>query len=420
MANQKYIVRRPIKNPQSQIIGYEILYHGENQMYGTEDINGRNASNEYAVADTIYNFLNQNAETALRGARHFMTFTTSLLMRKVPRLFRPEELVIQIDDSIIVHPLAMHFVQQYKRDGYGIAVNEFQFVPRYLAIMDEIDYIKLNLQTTSDVSLHNVVEIANSMGKHCIGTDVDNETLYQKAVASGLYAMEGQFVAEKLATKAHDSGYLQSNFFRLMVAVTADEPDITEIENIISMDATLTYAILRLANTARFASRNRTTSVQQAVMKLGIGQLRQWIYLLCAGNPGGGLDPYFEEFLKLSLIRANFCSELMNHTNRMPISKNDAYLLGMFSTLPYLIDAPMEEILSHIPVAEEVKDALLYRSGMCGVMYDLVICYEDAEWDRVTRLSEELGVNPDILTGLYFECMESADSLWRTMSEMAG
>ena len=45
----KYIVRRPIKDPEKKIIGYEILYHGENTAYGSDE-SGQNA-NDFAVAD---------------------------------------------------------------------------------------------------------------------------------------------------------------------------------------------------------------------------------------------------------------------------------------------------------------------------------------------------------------------------------
>ena len=31
--SSKYIVRQPIKDPQGKILGYEILYHGENQAF---------------------------------------------------------------------------------------------------------------------------------------------------------------------------------------------------------------------------------------------------------------------------------------------------------------------------------------------------------------------------------------------------
>ena len=418
MAN-KYIVRRPIKDTASRVIGYEILYHGENALYGKEEPAKEAKVNEFAVADTIYSFLTQNSER-VRGSLNFMTFTTTLLMKKVPHLFDKEDLVIQIDDSVIIHPLAMHFVQMFKKEGYRIAVNDFQFAPRYVALIDQIDYIKLDFASMSDTSLANLVEIANGMGKHCIACNVDTEELYQKALSYGVSELEGEAVAAKLASQAHDSSYLQSSFFRLLIAVSKDEPDIDEIEQIISMDATLTYALLRLANTVQFATRNRTTTVHQAVMNIGITQLQRWIYLLCASNEQGEVDEFFEEFLKLSFMRANFCSALLNHTNRVPISKNDAYLMGMFSTLDYLIDAPIEVTLEQVAISDDIKNALLHREGPAGALYALVQCYEDADWESVTRLCDALGIAPNLLTSLYFECMEQAEDIWKSVNQMGG
>ena len=420
MAN-KYIVRRPIKDTASRVIGYEILYHGENTLYGKDvpEQGKETQVNEFAVADTIYSFLTQNAER-VRGSLNFMTFTTTLLMKKVPHLFDKEDLVIQIDDSVIIHPLAMHFVQMYKKEGYRIAVNDFQFAPRYVALIDQIDYIKLDFAHMSDASLRNLIEIASSMGKHCIACNVDTEELYQKALSYGVSELEGEAVAAKLASQAHDSSYLQSSFFRLLIAISKDEPDIDEIEQIISMDATLTYALLRLANTVQFATRNRTTTVHQAVMNIGITQLQRWIYLLCAGNEQGEVDEFFEEFLKLSFMRANLCSALLNHTNRVPISKNDAYLMGMFSTLDYLIDAPIEVTLEQIAISDDIKNALLRREGPAGALYALVRCYEDADWESVTRLCDALGIAPNLLTSLYFECMEQAEEIWKSVNQMGG
>jgi EAL and modified HD-GYP domain-containing signal transduction protein len=417
MAN-KYIVRRPIKDTQSRVIGYEILYYGENTLYGESDPDKPKAKvNEFAVADTIYSFLTQNTER-IKGSLNFMTFTTTLLLKKVPHLFNKEDLVIQIDDSVIIHPLAMHFVQMFKKEGYRVAVNDFQFAPRYVSLIDEIDYIKLNFQTMNDVSLRNLIEIASGMGKHCIAYGVDTEELYQKAISFGVTELEGEAVAEKMASKAHDTTYLQSTFFQLLIAVTKEEPDMDEIERIISTDATLTYALLRLANTVNFATRNRTTTVHQAIMNIGITQLQQWIYLLCASNSDGEVDPFFEEFLKISFMRANFCSSLLGYTKAVPISKNDAYIMGMFSTLDYLIDAPLEETLAEVPISDDIKNALLNWSGPAGALYALVLSYEGADWDKVNKLCDMLGIAPSLLTTLYFECMEQANQVWENINQM--
>lgn len=411
--SNKYIVRQPIKDLDGKIIGYEILYHGENLAFSNDS---QAASSEFAAADTIYHFLTQNTSKVLKGSINFMTFTTTLLMRKTPKLFDKSELVIQIDDSVIIHPLSMHVVQQYAKEGYKIAVNEFRFAPRYLAIMDDIDYIKVNAQTSNDLTIHNIIEIAHSMNKKCIATNIDSESLYERMAAMNVDAMEGPYVAEKLTTKAHSSAYLQSNFFRLMVAVTRDEPSMEEIEELIAMDASLSYGLLKMANSVYFALRHRATTIRQAIMTLGLGQLKQWIYLLSATNIESGLDKDSEDFLKMSFMRANFCSELMNHAKDMPISKSEAYLLGMFSTLNYLIDAPLEEILSEVPVADEIKEALLHHTGRCGRLYDLVLSYERADWASISSLAEDLGIENSLLTNIYFICMENVNAIWAQLT----
>ncbi|MCI8400230.1 MAG: HDOD domain-containing protein [Oscillibacter sp.] len=411
--SNKYIVRQPIKDLEGKIIGYEILYYGENQAFSSET---PGPASEFASADTIYSFLTQNTSKSLKGSLNFMTFTSMLLMKKTPRLFDKDDLVIQIDDNIIIHPLSMHFLNQYAKEGYKIAVNEFQFAPRYLALLDTIDYIKLNVKTMAEAALFNTVEVAHSMNKKCIITNVETEAQYQRAVRLGVYAVEGPYVAEKLQTRVHSSAYLQSNFFRLMVAVTKDEPNVDEIEQLISMDASLSYGLLKMANSAYFALRHRATTIQQAIMTLGLGQLKQWIYLLSASNSGEQDNPGTEEFLKMSFMRANFCSELMKHAVDMPISRSEAYLMGMFSTLNYLIDAPLEEILAEVPVAEEVREALLHKTGRCGKLYELVLAYEAANWDAITTLAGELGIPNQLLTNIYFICMENVNALWEQLN----
>lgn len=409
----RYIVRQPIKDLGGKVIGYEILYHGANQAFSSDS---PNSSTEYAAANTIYNFLTQSSTKAFKGTLNFMTFTTMLLMKKTPRLFDKGELVIQIDDPVIIHSLSMHLVRQYAKEGYRIAVNDFQFVPRYLALLDDIHFIKINIKHANETSLRNTIEIARNMKIKCIITDVDTEPLYNKAIALEPDGMEGAYVAERLTAKAYSSSYIQSNFFRLMVAVTRDEPDVEEIEMMIAADASLTYGLLKMVNSAYFALRHRATTIRQAMMTLGLGQLKQWIYLLSLNSADNEHDPGSEEFLKLSFMRANFCSELMDHASDMPISKSEAYLMGMFSTLNYLIDAPLAELLDQVPVSDEIKAALLRREGRCGKLYELVLSYEAANWDRITELAGELGISENMLTSIYFICMENVNTLWEQLT----
>ena len=414
IARTKYIVRQPIKDLKGNTLGYEIRYTGENYGYNEE------TGQDFMAAETIYNFLTQAGDKTLKGGLNFMTFTTNLLMKNTPKLFAPEDLVIEVSESVIIHPLAMRFLERYHQEGYSIAIKDFQFAPRYISNLRHFDYVMVDLHHAEDDSVKRLTEMIHSMGKKCIVTGVDDEDLYQKAFILGADAMSGRYAAEQMFTAVHSASYLQSNFFRLMVAITKDEPNVEEIEQIISMDATLTYSLLRIVNSAYFALRNRATDVHQAIVALGLSQLRQWIYLLGTADAQGELDASQEEMLKLSLTRATFASELMKYAKDMPISRNDAYLMGMFSTLTYLIAAPMEEILADIPVAQAVKDALINHEGRCGVLYDLVINYGRADWAAIGAQAEELGLPGDQLADIYFRCVDEVNRIWQQLMDTSG
>lgn len=409
IARTKYIVRQPIKDLQGTILGYEIRYTGENYGYNEE------TGQDFMAAETIYNFLTQAGDKTLKGGLNFMTFTTNLLMKNTPKLFAPEDLVIEVSESVIIHPLAMRFLERYHQEGYSIAVKDFQFAPRYISNLRHFDYVMVDLYHAEDSSVKRLAEMVHNMGKKCIVTGVDDEEMYQKAFILGADAMSGRYAAEQMFTPVHSSSYLQSNFFRLLVAITKDEPEVGEIEEIISMDATLTYSLLRIVNSAYFALRNRATNVHQAVTILGLGQLRQWIYLMGCSNEKGELEESQEEMLKLSFTRANFASELMRYAKNMPINRNDAYLMGMFSTLQFLIAAPLEDILAEVAIAGEIKAALLNHEGRAGMLYDLILAYERADWAAINRLGDELGLPMDRLPEIYFQCLDEVNHIWQQL-----
>ena len=91
--------------------------------------------------------------------------------------------------------------------------------------------------------------------------------------------------------------------------------------------------------------------------------------------------------------------------------------MGMFSTLNYLIVAPMEDILADLPISVEVKEALLNHSGRCGILYDLVLSYERADWAAIGNLADTLEIPVNLLTNTYFQCLGEVNSVWKQLME---
>ncbi len=399
-----YIVRQAISNEKNDTMGYEIIYKDNSFKEGFTD--------DASAANAIENFLSlMDSGKFLDGKTAFLTFTSNLLEKNIPKMFSTNKLVIQIEDSLITNPISQNLIAKYKQSGYRIAVVDFEFAPRFFGILDIVDYIKINFSPSNmnDPSIESIVNIGRSFGKIIIAYNIETQEAYNKAKEIGCTYFQGSFVSEKMPSEIKKVNYLQSNFFLLMVAVTRDEPDIDEIENIISRDVSLTFSLLKLVNSAYFALRNRAHSVKQALVILGLGQLKQWIYLLSFKQDDGSMP---DELIKISFLRATFASELLDSAENMPISRSEAYLMGMFSTLGKLMQTPLDEILEQLPIGDEIKNALLSYEGRSGTLYKLILSYERADWNTMSQCASELGIPQSIIAQKYFECVENVNSVW--------
>lgn len=400
-----YIVRQALMDSNQKIFGYEILY--------ADSTFGETQTDDSTAANAIENFLSSmNSEKFLSGQIAFLTFTQSLLEKNIPKMFETSKLVVQIEDSLITNPMSHSYITKLKQSGYKIAVIDFEFAPRFFGILDIVDYIKVNF-SREDPSLENLVKIGMSFGKKVIAYNVETAEQYERAKALGCSYFQGSYLAQKTSSTVKKANHLQSNFFLLMVAVTRDEPDIDEIEEIISRDVSLTYSLLKLVNSAYFALRNRARSVKQALVILGLGQLKQWIYLLSFKQEDGSQD----ELVKLSFLRAMFASELVMLASDMPISRSEGYLLGMFSTLDKLMGISLEEALEQLPISDEIKNGLLRMEGRAGTLYSLVLSYEKADWRNMSAAAEELGIQSSLIAQKYFECVESVNDIWNGLTQ---
>lgn len=404
------VVRQAIKEKETgKIIGYELVFQGgKDSMYN---------NNEASAADTISDFLVANSAKIIHDGLMFVTFTPSLLLRNTPKMFGKDKVIIQIEDTVIIHPLAMPLIKKYCEAGYRFAINDFQFTPKYFSMLDYASYIRVSMNGYEDSlqkqrTVQNIIEMAKGFKRKCIATEVNSKDLYDAAMGLGFDYLEGNYIANTMVTKVGKVEYMQGNFFQLVIAVSKDEPNFAEVEEIISRDAGLTYALLRLVNSAYFALRTRTASIRQALITLGIGQLRHWVYMLSFDKDKSVGS---EEILKISFLRAKLASELVKRAPECNISSNDAYMMGMFSTLDYMVDAPLAELLEEIPVAEEIKEALLNGNGMAGTLQKLVIAYEKADWKASKSYAETLGISSEGLAQIYVDCAEEVNEIWNSL-----
>ena len=401
---QMNVVRQPIMSDNKELLGYELLYQ-DNQasLYNQGDT---------LAANAIEGFFTQlDSDSLMDSKTAFIPFTPNLLLRKVPKMFNPSNLVVEIDDSAAIHPDALREIISLKRTGFRIALRGFEFSPRFFSLLGESDYLKIDMNALDETTA-SAVDIAKSFKKRVIAYNVDTPEKYDQAKALGCGYFQGSAVSQAFSSKMNRLDHLKSNFFQLMIAVTRDEPDVDEISTIISRDVTLAFSLIRLVNSAYFALRNRVRSVKQALVVLGLGQLKQWVYLLSFRQSDGDLSG---EIIKTAFLRGSLCSELSQYAARLDMAKSDAYLLGMFSTLDVLLHIPLAEALKELPVIDEIREALLDRTGPAGTLYQLVLAYEAADWSAVSKCAGDLGLDSGIVAQKYLECVESVNYIWNSL-----
>ncbi|MGO5054046.1 hypothetical protein ACTQ6A_16295 [Lachnospiraceae bacterium LCP25S3_G4] len=115
-------------------------------------------------------------------------------------------------------------------------------------------------------------------------------------------------------------------------------------------------------------------------------------------------------------MRATFASALVEHIDEFPLSKSEAYMMGMFSTLEYMIEAPLEELLQDIPIIDEVKNALIDKSGDAGKLYQMMLDYEQANWKEIRELMAYFELPSSMIAQLYINCIEEVNQVWEGLT----
>ena len=178
------------------------------------------------------------------------------------------------------------------------------------------------------------------------------------------------------------------------------------------MDVTLAFSLMKMINSAYFALPNKISSVKQALTILGLGQLKQWIYLLSFSDEGGITD----QLIKQSFLRAVFCQEVSQFAKNSPITRQEAYLLGMFSTLGLLLEVPIDNAVAELPLSDELKKGLVGEKGYCDDLLKLCTLYEKGKWSEVAAKIKDLDLSEDVVKSKYMEAVAYVNDIWSELS----
>ena len=118
------------------------------------------------------------------------------------------------------------------------------------------------------------------------------------------------------------------------------------------------------------------------------------------------------EVLPVAIIRAR-CCEILGDSAAGVKRDSGLFLLGMCSLLDVMLGRPMAAALADLPLAAEIRDALVGKPNVARSILDAVIAYERGDFDAAAALAERLGLRAETLAAAYADALRYARELSR-------
>lgn len=198
---------------------------------------------------------------------------------------------------------------------------------------------------------------------------VETREEYMHAVQDGYTYFQGYFFSKPVMLQSHDIPPYYYSYLLVLEELDMPVPDIDHITKVIEKDLSISYKLLKLINSPSIRPKYEVSSIKQAVVLLGLIEIKKWIYVLAI--KGAHTDNFaINEIIQLSLTRAKL-GELIGASQGQQVSSK-YFLLGMFSLIDAILQVPLEKVLSELPLAVDIKEALLGTENELKEVLDLI------------------------------------------------
>lgn len=398
-----FVARQPIFNRKGQSVAYELLYRNGDNSNSFPLIDG-----DEATTDVIINsFLNIGLDELSEGKRCFINFTEGLLKIKLPSYFNPRSIVVEILEDVPISQELIEICTDLKELGYTIALDDFNLQENYYLLpklLKKIDIIKIDFLNTTEQKRKQIMDRYKSYGISFLAEKVETREEYEIALRDGYDYFQGYFFSKPVVLSSYDIPIYIQSYFQILEELSKTEPDIDKISIQIEHDLSLSYKLLKLINSPAFRPRNKIKSIKQAIVLLGLNEIKKWIYILSIKNLSRKNDPIQGEVIRLSLIRAKVCEQLSVKTGRKEAS---LYLLaGMFSLMDTLLHRNLDEVLKELPLSDEIREALNGKDNDIRKVFEWTIQIEKSNWKI-----EDLPLSSEEIFKCYMEAIQWSNNL---------
>jgi len=395
-----YIARQPIFDKYMKVKFYELLFRSNKKNY-YDEIDGNKATYD-VISNTFFSI---GIEKLTGGKKAFINFTKDLLLNETPALLPKEYLAVEVLETIEPTEEVLSTCRKLKKMGYTIVLDDFVFNPKYFPLAVIADIIKVDFIETRGAERKKIVDKLKSYNIKFLAEKVESKEDFEEAVKYGYEYFQGYFFSKPKIISDNDIADNTKSSMILLQRIHDDSVDINVIEDIIKRDISKSYKLLKLINSSYYSFKSEITSIKQAIMILGMDEMKKWITLLIFKETVNNKD---DELLKGTVVRARF-GELLAKSIEFEDMASEVFLMELLSSLNVVLNKSIDEILAEISINEEIKKALMGENNILGIMHEMLSSYQCADWNKFEIYSQALGVSDRDISKIYIEALSWVD-----------
>jgi len=403
-----YAARQPILDKNKNLYAYELLFRDSiDNVF--PNIDGDEATSKMVEASRF----NMGISEFTSNKPAFINFTLETLAKGYPTMLTTEEVVVEILETVKPGKKLLSLCKDLHSKGYTLALDDYEHQAVWSHFYPYISIIKIDFQQTS---IDEIIEIKKVLAPHphikLLAEKVETYEEYNQAVELDFEYFQGFFFSKPEMVKTKSLSPSQIAMAELLYETSKTDLNLAAITSVFERDVSLSYKLLRYANSPMFRRRNEISTIKQALVILGSSELKKFIALMFASNANPDKP---SELITMSMARAKFC-ELTAPSLSKTNDTSMAFLTGLLSIIDAILDEELESVLSKLPLAKEVTEPLLTKKGPIAAIIKQLDLIEHAEWDKAILVMEKLGLDKEETIEHYNQALAWADEQTKQMN----
>jgi EAL and modified HD-GYP domain-containing signal transduction protein len=386
-----WIARQPVVDRDERLVGYELL-HRRSATAVEAAIDSPLAASTDVVAVAAVDI---GMHRLVGPGSAFVNVTGGFLGSGRYRLLPPARTVLEVTEDQVVDDELRRLIMRARSEGYTIALDDYTLGSAQRPLLDLVDIVKVDLPLCRDGLEQVASQLRGSV--RLLAEKVETRGEAERCRELGFELFQGFFFHRPQTV---DAGRVTANRAAVLGLVAAlGEPEVTidDVAAVVRADATLSYKVLRLANSTWAGVRARVDDIADALALLGLDVVRQLVVV--AGLLGSERKP--QEVVRACIVRARAC-ELASGRLRLGRSAH-AFTAGVFSLAEPLCGKPITEVLADIPLPAPVAAALSNADTDLASLLRAVVAIE------TDRQQLEAVLDHQTITACYWEAVAWAN-----------